>query len=117
VPRRRLYSEPLKATLSGSSPFYIKSERPVKKGWVRFVTAGHCVDKTKNSVAIAFGKLVGNNFIYMEAEDSTSNDIGTRLRKTHHFIADEYPVWYVIDGAENNVVESYLEGYEVEVED
>jgi len=37
-------------------------------------------------------------------------------RNTHHFIADEYPVWYCVDSAAANVIDVYFEGYEVEIE-
>jgi len=116
MPQRRLYDEIVKKTLAGSSPFYVTG-RPVEKGWVRYITSAHCIDTTQSTCGVAFGKIVGKNFHYMEAEDSAKADIGFFTRNTHHFIADEQPTFYLIDGAAADNVEAYLEGYEVELED
>jgi len=116
LPQRRLYSEPVKDTLAGNAPFYVKSKRPVEKGWVRYVTSASAVDRTQNNRTFNFGKLEGNNFIMMEGEYQTKTDVGQFTRNTHHFIADEVPVWYCVNSAAANVIEAYFEGYEVEIE-
>lgn len=116
MPQRRLYSERLEATLSGSAPFYLHSERTVAKGFVRFITSAHAIDKTTDDVEIAFGKMVGTEFVYMEAQEATDDAVGFFTRNTHHFIANEKATFYFADGAADDSVEAYLEGYEVEQE-
>jgi hypothetical protein len=116
LPKRRLYDESVSVTLAGSAPFYVKSARPVQKGWVRYVTSASIVDRNQTNRSFALGKLIGKIFIQMEAEYHCTVNIGMFTRNTHHFIADEYPVWYCVDSAAANVIDVYFEGYEVEIE-
>jgi hypothetical protein len=117
VPKRRLYSEVVNATLSGSAPFFVKSKQPVKKGWVRYVVSASIVDHDNTNKSFGFGKIQGSLFVPMEGEYQAKIDIGTFTRNTHHFIADEYPVWYCINSSAADKLDAYFEGYEVELEE
>jgi len=117
LPKRRLYDESVSVELSGSAPFYVKSARSVQKGWVRYVTSASIVNRDDDNHSFAFGKLTGKIFIQMEGEYQTKKDVGSFTRNTHHFIADESPVWYCISADADDKFDAYFEGYEVEIEE
>lgn len=115
MPRRRLYNEPLRKSLTDATAEYVEG-RVVEPGLILFVTHAALEDETTAPTAIAFGKKVGDRFEGLEEDPSPL--VGTRYHteKTHHFIAGERPTWRVEGGTSADVLRGYMEGYYEAVE-
>ena len=116
--KRRLYDEPLKKVSDNATLFYLKSERPVQKGWIRYVTFASAYDETQADRNIEFGKLIGDTFHSLEGTGGGTKSIPAWfVHRTHHFTLGELPAFRFTNATVNNVLHGYLEGYEVEVDE
>jgi len=116
--KRKLYDEALKATSDNASLFYLKSERPVKKGWVRYVTFANAYDNSQAARDIEFGKLVDKTFYSLEAKDGATKSMPEWFTlMTHHFTLGELPAFRFTNATVGNVLLGYLEGYECPIDE
>lgn len=114
MPKRRLYSESLHKSLTDETVEYVKAKR-VEPEEVLYVTAGSFEDEDNSPDTIGFGKMIGTRFECMEEVATPAAGIRQRLRKTHHFLGLEQPVFRVEGGTSGDTLRGYLEGYVEEV--
>jgi len=114
VPKRRLYREHLKKSSDNATSFYMRG-REVEQGLILYVTTASCVNEDKQTNSIAFGILVGDEFYPMEEEATVGKGIAFLVRKTHHFIGGEQPVFLLEGTTVGNSCKAHFEGYYEEV--
>jgi len=118
VTKRKLYSESIKKVSDNASLFYVKSERPVEPGFLRYVTFTSCYDDTDTGTSIEFGMMKADRFISFEGTATLTKSIpAMKTTATHVFRTGETPTFRVIGADANDVLFAYLEGYETEYEE
>jgi len=118
MPKRRLYDESLQDDSDSATLFYLKSEKQVEPGWIRYITFASAYDNSQADRNIEFGKLIGDKFLSLEGTDAGDKSIPTWfVERTHHFRTGELPAFRFTNATVGNRLYGFLEGYEVPMEE